>query len=253
MQNAAFASCGIPECYGKIRVAPDELAEFAAFARTNLAGFNVTVPHKQAILPFLDRIDADAERCGSVNTVRIAAGQLEGFSTDGAGILYALQSVLQVTVKEAVITMVGAGGAAHAAAFALQKAGVKRLFIANRTKSRAENLAQSVVSCAEAVPMQDLRCALQQSGCLLQCSSCGLRETDGSPFDLELLNGLFLSVFDMIYRRTELLDFAEKRGFPCASGKEMLIGQGAASFYLWTGRRPSLESMRRGFEKEMAG
>ena len=141
MQNAGFAARGIDAEYLKLEVAPEEFPRYVDFAVKHLAGFNLTVPHKQIILPYLDGIDPDAKRIGSVNTVKILpGGKLVGCSTDGVGFEEAVRFKLDMELKGRNCLLLGCGGAARAVAFRIVGAGAEKLAIANRSVGRATEL-----------------------------------------------------------------------------------------------------------------
>jgi len=130
MQNAAFEYCGLGRPYGKAAVAPAELPEFVRQARNCLAGFNATVPHKEALLQLIDEVSPDARLAGSVNTVKVVNGRLCGCSTDGIGLQRALEYNFgeKGRVKDSSFLFIGAGGAARASAFHLAAAGAKNQY-----------------------------------------------------------------------------------------------------------------------------
>ena len=257
MQNAGFAACGIDAEYLKLEVAPEEFPRYVGFAVKHLAGFNLTVPHKQIILPYLDGIDPDAERIGSVNTVKILpGGKLVGCSTDGVGFEEAVRHKLGMELKGKSCLLLGCGGAARAVAFRIVGAGAKKLCIANRSVDRAEALARELAAGVEALALNDgkkLAAALDEADLLVQATSLGLHPEDPPPIDLGLLDAVKgLAVIDLVYLPTPLLKKAAERGLKHCDGSEMLLRQGAASFRFWTDREPPLEAMRRGMAQDPA-
>jgi len=258
MQNAAFEFYGMGSPYGKLRVDPAEIGEFAAYARRHLKGVNLTVPHKQVILPFVDELSPGAAACQSVNTLKIVKGRIFGFSTDGDGISGALRQNFGMALAGLRVVMLGAGGAATAIAFETAERRSTSLTIANRTREKAEDLARRVR--ARFPGMKIDVCALGDEGALgdafaradllIQVTSLGLKESDPPPVDLNLLKrNPRLRVFDAVYRETPLLKAARALGLPAADGSEMLIWQGAASFEIWTGKPAPIEAMRAGFKR----
>lgn len=258
MQNAAFEALGMGRPYGKLRVDPAKIGEFVAFARENLKGVNLTVPHKQVVIPFVDELSPEAEICQSVNTLKIDNGKVRGFSTDGAGISGAVRENFGLGLKGLKILMLGAGGAATAIAFEAVRQKCATLTVANRTTDKAVSLARQVSfhacdSTVEAISLADrnrLVRLLEEADLLIQATSLGLHDEDPAPMDLELLrSNPGLRVFDAIYRPTPLLKRAAELGLQAADGSEMLIFQGAASFEIWTGKKAPLEAMRKGFKE----
>ncbi|UKI30698.1 MAG: hypothetical protein L6W00_22755 [Lentisphaeria bacterium] len=124
--------------YGRRHVTFEELPEFVRFARESLAGVNLTVPHKAAVIPLIDRVDPEAAAAGSVNTLVIENGEIFGTSTDGYGLEHALLANFHRPVRGAAFCFVGAGGAAHATAFHLAGCGARAIRLANRTVAKAE-------------------------------------------------------------------------------------------------------------------
>ena len=256
MQNASFMAAGLSERYGKYHVKPDELAEFTEFARKNLYGFNATVPHKAALIPLLDEIAPAALAANSVNTVIVRDGKLYGDSTDGYGLETALFEAFNLKIANSHIVMLGAGGAAQATAFEFVQRKAARLTIINRTRSKAEALAEqlsgkgTVLTALGNDEHELIRQAIAGSNVVIQATSAGLRSDDPPPVDLELLRRA-PAVFDMIYHRTAVQEFAAANNIPCADGRGMLLHQGARSFTLWTERPAALAAMRDALERAL--
>ena len=257
MQNEAFRFHRLGEPYGALDVPPEELGTFAEFARGNLLGVNVTVPHKGAIMEFVDEIEPTARAAGSVNTLKIVDGRICGFSTDGYGMEKALESAFRRPISGAKLLFVGCGGAARATAFHLAGRGADKIWLFNRTKERADALADGL---RRHLPGRDfesfsladtdaLERAVGEADILIQATKLGLADDDPAPFPLELLEKSRHrpAIFDTIYRDTPLLRRAAELGIPAAGGAEMLIHQGARSFEIWTGLKAPVDEMRRGF------
>ena len=249
MQNAGFMAAGLDERYGKYHVKADQLAEFVEFARQNLYGFNATVPHKSALIPLLDEVTPEARAANSVNTVRVCNGKLYGDSTDGYGLESALKEAFGLELLNSRIVMLGAGGAAQATAFEFVSRGAKELTIVNRTRSKAEALAEHLsgrTTLLHALGNDEsdlIAQAIAQADVVIQATSAGLHENDAPPIALDLLKNA-RAVFDMIYKDTAVLQYAKSCNIPCADGRLMLLHQGAKSFSLWTEREAPLAAMR---------
>ena len=252
MQNAGFAAYNLSAEYAALEVAPENVGIFAKEARTKLAGFNITVPHKSSIIPFLDEIEPSAARQESVNTVINCNGVLSGYSTDGYGLEEALKEAFSFSLPGKNITFIGCGGVVKALAFHFASRGVRKLFFLNRTVSKAEALAGNLQENfptleLETAPLDDrekIRNFLENSHTVIQCTSCGLKKEDPPPIPPELLpSHIFL--YDTIYKNTPLLQYARDNGIASAGGLSMLLHQGAKAFSLWTGREAPLEVMRR--------
>ena len=255
MHNAAFSRCGIDAEYLKLEVAPEEFPEFLRFAVKNLAGFNLTVPHKQIILPYLDEIAPEAEKIGSVNTVKILpGGGLAGCSTDGIGFEEAVRYRLGMELTRRSCLLLGCGGAARAVAFRVTGSGAAQLVIANRSVGRAEALAAELGGKTAVCALDDrdrLAEALRDTDLLIQATSLGLHADDAPPIDPDLLGiNPRLAVIDLVYLPTKLLKKAAELHLNACDGREMLLRQGAASFRFWTGIEPPVETMRYGMEHD---
>ena len=145
MQNAAFRSLGLDCVYVPFAVPPERLAQAVQGMRAlGVAGWNVTIPHKTAIMPLLDDLSPEAVRAGAVNTVLNQAGRLIGYNTDGAGLVIALERELDCRVAGLKMVVLGAGGAARGAVAALAAAGVARITVVNRTLSTAQSLVEQL-------------------------------------------------------------------------------------------------------------
>ncbi|MDD5698833.1 MAG: shikimate dehydrogenase [Victivallaceae bacterium] len=251
MQNAGFAALGMSERYGKLQVTAEEFPEFIAFARRNLAGFNITVPHKKRIIPYLDRITDPARRADSVNTVSVKSGKLCGSSTDGYGLETALREAFDFEPPGGKIAFIGCGGAVQAAAFHLAARGAAALYFANRTLGKAEILAARISEnypgcecrCCTLTAGETLKTFFSRSAVVIQGTSLGLKDEDPTPIDPAWLRGS--DFYETIYRETPLLRAARQAGLRVADGRTMLLHQGAEAFALWTGRAAPLEAMRR--------
>ena len=251
MHNAAFRALGIDADYTAVHVTRDGLTDFLQRARTSLNGFNITVPHKNAVIPFLDGITPRAALAGSVNTVSVRDGKLFGDTTDATGLERAVQEVFGLRLKGANVCILGCGGVVRALAFHLADAGCARLCILNRTAEKAALLTDEILKHAPAfdcrfAALDDLpsvKKALDGTGLVIQCTSLGLRDGDGSPIDPDLIPSS-ACLFDTIYRETDILVRCRERGLRVSGGLPMLVHQGAESFRIWTGREAPVDVMR---------
>ncbi len=246
--NAAFRAAGIDATYRLADVLPDDLAATVALLRAReVFGANVTVPHKQAVLPFLDALSDEARALGAVNTIVNHDGRLTGLNTDVPGFAADLHAQ-GIVIEGQKVVMLGAGGAARGVAAALAGMGVGRLVIANRTPEHAAAIEQRypAIATATGVTPHDLAEALAGSVLLINATSVGLHG-DETPIPAESLNLLppTAVVYDLIYRPTHLLRVAEERGLRAVDGLGMLIHQGARSWEAWTGRAAPLDAMWR--------
>ena len=248
-QQAAFDHLGIDARYLAWETPPDDLAcRMASLRSPGVLGANVTVPHKQAVVPYLDEVSQAAQDTGAVNTIVNQEGRLTGHNTDVTGFLRALQSDagFQPHGKRALV--LGAGGSARAIVYGLLKEGAGQVTIANRTVERAQRLIEALGSPrnAEAAPLE----AARSSGgwnLIVNCTTLGMRHAPGEketplPSDAIPANSL---VYDLVYNpeQTPLLQAAAKAGARTLGGLPMLIYQGAEAFRLWTGRDAPVDVM----------
>jgi len=262
MHNAAFRKLGIDYVYVPFRVKQDELGKAVEGMRAmNIRGLNVTIPHKVAIIPFLDKLDPLAEKIGAINTIVNEDRMLTGYNTDATGFLQALlEREVEPEGKSTVI--IGAGGASRAISFILAERGVN-LVIFNRQLARAEDLARRISQVLDkevkalALNAENLAKALARADILINATSVGMSpDIDETPVPARLLKpGLI--VFDIVYNpiKTRLLLEAEGAGAKTVNGLDMLVWQGALAFEKWTGRQAPLDIMKReaikalGYEK----
>jgi len=238
MHNVGFQSCRMNAVY--LPFAVKDLRDFlAAIAPLGIAGFSVTLPHKQRILRFLDDCDPLARRIGAVNTVVVrGGGELYGYNTDYVGVLRALER--RVPLRGARVLLYGAGGAARAAAFALAQGGAL-VCVCARHPEKARSLARAVGG--EAIERRRLRREFFDA--IVNATPVGMQASPESPLEPAELNCRL--VMDLIYRpmRTRLLRLAGHRGIETVSGVEMFIAQGTAQWEIWTGVRAPVAAMRR--------
>lgn len=244
MHNAAFAALGLDWVYVPFPVSPERLpAAVAGLSALGVAGFNVTIPHKVAILPLLDRIAPEAELIGAVNTVSFKDGVSTGFNTDGIGLLAALQCKLGFSPAGRSVLVLGAGGAARSAVAALAGAGAARIEVANRSLEKGRSLVGLLAerlpgTALGAAPLERLSDAsfLSPFDLIVNTASVGMA---GDAFPGLHLSGLKpgLVVYDMVYAPpvTPLLAQARACGIAAANGIGMLVAQGEAAFAIWTG------------------
>jgi shikimate dehydrogenase len=262
MHNAAFKKLGLDYIYIPFRVKPEELTQAVAGLKAlNVRGFNVTIPHKVSIIPFLDGLDPLAEKIGAVNTVVNKDGELRGYNTDATGFLRALLG-RGIEPRDKNIVILGAGGAARAVSYVLAEKGAQ-LTILNRKLELdwAEDIGQLIredfgreVRVME-LTSRRLATALEGAGILVNATSVGMSPTSGkSPVPTRLLHRR-LMVFDIVYNpmMTRLLREAKEAGARVIGGVDMLAWQGALAFEKWTGQAAPLALMRRQAVKMLEG
>ena len=253
MHNAALAKAGLDYVYVPFHVRPDDLADaIAGFQATNIVGINVTLPHKQAVIPHLTSISREAELIGAVNTLTFVNGKIYGDNTDAPGVLKALEENgnMSVPVGENVVVL-GAGGAARAVVVALALRGVASITIANRTVEKAIALAEEMDR-KTGVSMQGmgladerLPLAIRQSKLLVNTATTSMDVTQPLLISADWLQPNTI-VYDIVYTPpvTPLMHAATERGCQTLGGIGMLVHQGAIAFEKWTGVTPCTETMR---------
>jgi len=249
VHNAAFAALNLPYVYVAFRVR-DVAAAVAGIRGLGLAGASVTIPHKTAIIPYLDELDGQARRVGSVNTVVNRNGRLLGYTTDGAGALRAMDAA-GVPVKSSRVALVGTGGAARAVAFALLSAGCGPVTLVGVERDQMAALAGDLAEAggsikAVAAGGADAERAIAAADLIVNCSPVGMHpDVNETPVPARLMHE-GQSAFDAVYNPMETRFLREARGAGCraVSGVEMFVGQAAAQFELWTGREAPVGVMR---------
>jgi shikimate dehydrogenase len=259
MQQAAFDSLGIDAKYELWDKAPIELADAIAEVRGDaFLGVNITIPHKERVVPLIDRLTEEAQATGAVNTLTREGKRLVGHNTDVPGFAAALDKLVgrQKMPRQAVV--LGAGGGARAVVYGLIRAGFLRIVVFNRHLHRGEGLVRHFGKSAahmdlKAMPWHEsiIESELAKTKVLINATSIGLN-ADVSPIPGEVITGDLL-VLDLIYRRTRLLRDAESNGAHAMDGETMLLHQGAAAFTLWTGQPAPLEVMSQALAEARAG
>ena len=256
IHNAAFAvgnhDTGEAEyAYVAMEVRPERLAAaVAGLAALGFVGFNVTMPHKEAILPLVDELDETARLAGAVNTVVVGeGGSLRGLNTDGSGFVEACVEA-GVSFAGRHVLILGAGGAAAAVAVAVLGEGASRLYVANRTARKARELRAKLSEVA--LGAEVLACSIDEVGgvaeeaeVLINATYLGMKEGDPLPFPAGSLSAEKV-VCDAVYlagRETELIRRAREAGARVVTGGRMLLYQGVQAQRVWMGREPNVEVM----------
>jgi len=256
MHNAAFEAVGLNWVYIACHVLPEHVGGAVAAVRAlGWRGMNVTVPHKQAVMPFLDELSPAARAVGAVNTIIHDQGWLVGDNTDVVGIIRAVSDGAGVREWPEHVVILGAGGAARGVVYALTTVeAVRRVTILNRTPERAESLAKEFgggKTRIEGLPLaaEHARRALGDAGLLVNVTSLGRGElAERSPIADEwkcLAPGLLCVDSNYSPPETRLMRQVRAAGGRAFNGLDMLVYQGARSFELWTGLPAPVEVMRR--------
>jgi shikimate dehydrogenase len=251
LQNAAFQQLGLDCVFLAFHVKPTDVEKAIAGVRgLGISGLNVTMPHKNAVIPYLDEVDDAAKFLGSVNTINHQNDRLRGFSTDGAGALNALKENGTDPHGKKVVVL-GAGGAAKAIAYALAPE-ADELVLLNRTPQKTQELTKALYMkfigkiISGSLSATDLWKNLQDADILINATTVGMHpHPDESLIQAKWLRP-GLTVMDIVYNpiQTQLAADAKAAGAKVVSGVEMLIYQGAASFEIWTDKKAPVEVMR---------
>lgn len=252
MLNKAFSVMQLDAKYGSFQVASEQLEQFMdAFRACSLAGMNVTIPHKQHVMEFLDEIDADAKALGAVNTVVNRNGRLIGYNTDGIGYVRSLKEEAAATIAGKVIVVLGAGGASRGIIYTLLREQPASLIVVNRTLEKAEEIVASLQSHVGTVQLQAASNEQLAEVCggadiVINTTSVGMYpHADESPVDCTLLKQASIAS-DLIYNplKTAFLHGAEGQGCTSHGGLGMFVYQGAYAFEYWTGLQAPTTEMR---------
>jgi shikimate dehydrogenase len=245
MHNTGFAELGIDAHYDAIDVAPENLSDLLKrFRNEGITGFNVTVPHKQTVMPFLDEISDEAKAIGAVNTVHQKNGRLYGYNTDVFGVQKSLEPYRK-KINGNTCLVFGAGGGARSVLFVLtHHCKPKKIYIASRTVEKSESLAndfQTPETKIKILPTDaaQLKAAIDECVLIVNSTPLGMfPNVNVSPLPGNIIFHQRHIVFDLIYRplQTLLLHQASEANATTIDGLEMLIQQGAAAFKIWTGQ-----------------
>ncbi len=249
MMNAALREMRLPNVYLAFKVEPSFLQDaVAGFRALGVKGWNVTIPHKVAIMDYLDAIDETAKAIGAVNTVVYENGKWVGYNTDGPGYFRSLEEEWSLPFTRLNVVIVGAGGAARAVGYTLAKAGVPHITVLNRTLSKAEALGKQLSPMArtEVRPLNEGKKTIEKADLIINTTSVGMvPKCDETPFPVEWLGrGQYVS--DLIYhpQETALLRGAKARGAQVQSGMGMLVYQAVIAFEKWTGKKAPVSLMK---------
>ena len=257
MHNAAFQALKINAEYKLFEKKPEEVSGFLrTLTQENICGLNVTIPHKERVIPFLDDITPEARLIAAVNTIKVLGNKLQGHNTDGAGFLKHLSQDLVFNPQNSSIAIIGAGGAARAITVYLSQQrpesiaiydaeSPKALALVNHLKGNFQGIEFRAVDSIGELKIKD--CDL-----LVNATPVGMKPTDHCLFkESDLRRGML--VYDLIYnpQETKLLSLAKKCGAKTSNGWKMLLYQGVLSFKIWTDRDAPLEIMRKALEQEI--
>ncbi|WP_227934886.1 shikimate dehydrogenase [Alkalihalobacillus deserti] len=259
IHNDAFAKLGIEARYHAFDVKPELVKEAVdAIRALDIAGCNVTVPHKIAVMEFLDEINDEALQIGAVNTIVNKNGKLIGYNTDGRGYVQSLLDETEEEIREKSILIIGAGGSARGIVTALLRYGVGRIEFTNRTIEKTASLiklAEEFSIPSATVERKVAEESLNKYDVIINTTSVGMSPNfNHSPLSLELLKpGTIVS--DLIYNplETQFLKEAKERGGKIVNGIGMLVNQAALSFEHWTEITPDNKEMKKIVLQQLGG
>lgn len=260
MHNAALASMNLPYIYMPFKVSPDELPLFLQSLKTReIWGFNVTIPHKQAVIPFLDSLSREARLIGAVNTVVKKGKKWIGHNTDGAGFIASLKTEGGYEIKNKHVILLGAGGSARAIGAALGMEGAQEVVVINRTTTKAFELVlelgkkfpKTVYNATTLDPLEQRY--WKGADLVINATTMGMKGTRLIDFPLNQLSAK-ACVSDIVYNplETPLLKKSKKMGLKTHAGWGMLLHQGLLSFELWTGKRAPYKVMKKALLEALA-
>lgn len=255
MHNSAFSILGLNSVYVAFDIDPENIEEATKAIRVmGIKGINITIPHKQTIIPYLDEISPDAKLTGAVNTVKNENGKLSGYNTDVGGFLRAIREDLDFSPEGKTLFLIGAGGAARAILSAFCMNGGKVVYIADIIQDKALELANQFKAnfqniAIETLSLEDQKILEQkfdEADILVNASPAGMDGVGSHNIPLRSLNKNAV-VYDLVYKplNTKLLTDARELGHKASGGLSMLLYQGAESFKIWTGERAPVEVMKK--------
>jgi shikimate dehydrogenase len=258
MHNSAFNTLGLNSVYVAFDIDPESIEEAARAIRVmGIRGINITIPHKQTIIPYLDEVSPDAKLTGAVNTVKNENGKLLGYNTDVGGFLRAIREDLDFSPEGNTLFLIGAGGAARAvlSAFCMNGGAVvyitdiikdKALELANQFKANFQNI---TIETVELDNQNLIEQKFNEADILVNASPAGMDGVGSLDIPLTSLNKNAV-VYDLVYKPpdTNLLKEAKQLGHKASGGLSMLLYQGAESFEIWTGKNAPVEIMKKALE-----
>lgn len=264
MHNAAFKKLKLNAVYMLFEKPKEEFLEaLTQLKLMKVAGFNVTVPYKEMVIPYLDELDDLARQIGAVNTVAYKRGRYIGYNTDAAGFIASLKNDLKFSPRGKNIVIIGAGGAARAIGFALAKEKASAIVFYDILKERSDKLAGDITKAFPDCRVSSVNSVISAAGASFQlsaanlvvnASTCGMKKGDPLPINPTLLpKGIV--VYDIIYNPspTQFIKKIRAQGIRGCNGLGMLLSQGALAFEIWTTQSPPVLTMRRALLRELHG
>lgn len=247
MHNSAFNKLHLDAVYLPFSVHPSELKNAVMSIRTfGFLGINITVPHKQTVMKYLDKITDSAKLIGAVNTIVVDGKKLIGHNTDGMGFVRSIEDDCGYKLKEKTMFLLGAGGAGRAVAIQSAFSGIKKIFISDTLEARAKNLRKSIPERCEVCLVNkknEMYNAIQESDIIVNATPIGMHKEDSISIPAEYIPKGCL-VYDVIYNPPKTKLLKSVRGCRIVNGLGMLLYQGVSAFELWTGQKAPVGTMR---------
>jgi len=260
MHNAAFSFFKMNYVYTAFNVNPANIKDAVrGLSALGFIGVNVTVPHKEAVIPFIDILSEEARTIGAVNTIKIVDGRYEGYNTDAYGFSAAIKKAFSTKLSGKKIFVIGAGGGAKAVVTRCAVEGAQKVVVTDIAPEKAKDLILHISdnlddACAQYVKAgsEEMKEALSEANIVVNATPLGMKKDDPLPVDASLFKK-GQKVFDLIYNplKTKLMTEGEKRGCIVSNGLMMLLYQGMKSFEIWTGKKPPEDVMRRELERRV--
>lgn len=254
MHNAVFDKLKLDYCFIPLQVNAQDLGKALNGLRAfGFVGANITIPHKESIIAFLDETTKIPRLIGSVNTVLNQGGKLVGYNTDGPGFIDSLKKDCNFDPKGKKAVILGAGGGSKAVSIMIAKEGIKTLIIADKVYEKSKNLCEYINSHFEIAPYacptdsNELKVSIESCDLLINATPVGMHpKKDECPIDKSIKIPSNALVYDLIYNpeETELLKMAKKAGARTRNGMDMLVRQGALAFSLFTEQEPPVDIMK---------
>jgi len=259
MHNAGFAKLGMDACYVPFAVHPDRLGDaMKAVLPLRIQGLNITVPHKEKVIAFLDELSEEARLIGAVNTIEVREERLIGHNTDGRGFIRSMKELARFDPKGKRFLIVGAGGAGRAVGFSLALSGANRISFCDTDAKKVGVLVNEIRSktgvAADSVSGDALEACAAGADCLINATPLGLKQSDVLPIPKEHIHRKHL-VCDLVYNpsETRLLKTAKARGARGLKGIGMLLYQGVIAFEIWTGKKAPVQVMKSALSRQISG
>lgn len=247
IHNEAFSYLGLDYCYVAFNVKKDKLKEATEAIRAlNIRGVNITVPHKETVIQYIDEVSDEAKNIGAVNTILNNEGILKGFNTDVNGFILSLKDE-GISIKNKNFLILGAGGAAKAIVYGILKEGGK-VYIYNRTPSKALAIKEKFKKFGFIEIVEMDKSVTEKIDVIVNATSLGLKKDDPMPLNPELIKPEHVYC-DIVYPETPLMREAERIGCKVVGGIGMLLWQAAFAFKIWTEVEAPIEIMKKTLNK----